>query len=103
MNKLPIPPDVIGDDQALEMLQAWIGKGQIHVSLNLGVWEDSPDQSEEAVWGNLLADIAYHIANGLSDQTGKNPTEIIKEIKKHFIEEIEDPQVDHFGSFLSEQ
>jgi hypothetical protein len=58
MKTLPTPPTVLKDRSSIQMIQAWLAKGQVHVSLYIGLWDEHKDCSEEEGWGSFLADIA---------------------------------------------
>ena len=68
MNELQIPEGIKGDANAMEMIRVWIGNKDIHVSMLLGMWEEASnfDVDEREAWGELLADLIRHIANGLT-------------------------------------
>lgn len=74
MSELPIPEGVQDDPNALEMLRVWIGNKDIQVSMLLGMWEDASngDIDERDAWGELLADLIRHIANGLTQSHDYN-------------------------------
>jgi hypothetical protein len=68
MNELQIPEGIKDDPNAMEMIRVWIGNKDIHVSMLLGMWEEAShfDIDEREAWGELLADLIRHIANGLT-------------------------------------
>lgn len=68
MNELKIPEGVMDDPNATEMIRVWIGNRDIHVSMLLGMWEEASnhDIDEREAWGEMLADLIRHIANGLT-------------------------------------
>ncbi|MEH0019327.1 MAG: DUF5076 domain-containing protein [Desulfobacter sp.] len=74
MSELPIPEGIKGDPNALEMLRVWIGNKDIQVSMLLGMWEQASDNDidEREAWGELLADLVRHIANGLTQSHDYN-------------------------------
>lgn len=74
MNELKIPEGVQDDSDAMEMVRVWIGNKDIHVSMLLGMWEEASnfDIDEREAWGELLADLIRHIANGLSQSHDYN-------------------------------
>jgi hypothetical protein len=60
-NELLMPPEVIGDPEAGEVMRAWIVNGGLSVSLHpsaLGAVE---------VWGMLLVDVARHVSRAYED------------------------------------
>ena len=76
MNELKIPEGIEGDPDATEMIRVWIGNRDIHVSMLLGMWETASnhDIDEREAWGELLADLIRHIANGLTQSHDYNQT-----------------------------
>lgn len=76
MNELKIPEGIEGDPNAMEMLRVWIGNKDIQVSMLLGMWEQASnfDIDEREAWGELLADLIRHIANGLTQSHDYNKT-----------------------------
>ncbi len=74
MNELPVPEGIQDDSNAMEMLRVWIGNKDIQVSMLLGMWEEASnfDVDEREAWGELLADLIRHIANGLTQSHDYN-------------------------------
>jgi hypothetical protein len=68
MNELQIPEGIQDDPNAMEMIRVWIGNKDIQVSMLLGMWEEASnfEMDERDAWGELLADLIRHIANGLT-------------------------------------
>lgn len=60
LHELELPDGVLGAEQALEVLRAWIADGGLHVIFNPETF--SHDVSE---WGRMLADIVQHIAHAV--------------------------------------
>jgi hypothetical protein len=54
--ELAFPPQVIGNDQAVEVLRTWIVDGGLSVSLRANVFADID------TWGLVLVDILRHVA-----------------------------------------
>jgi hypothetical protein len=69
---LDIPPETEGDDRATEMIRVWLAHNDLHVSMLLGMWSDAEDSEvdERDAWGQLLADLTRHIANGMMKEYG---------------------------------
>mgnify|MGYP001546675744 CR=1 FL=1 len=76
MKELPLPEGIDGDPDAMEMVRVWIGNKNIQVSMLLGMWEQASDNDidEREAWGELLADLVRHIANGLTQSHDYNTT-----------------------------
>jgi len=74
MEELKIPEGIEGDPDAIEMIRVWIGNKDVQVSMLLGMWEEASNNKldERDAWGELLADLIHHIANGLSQSHDYN-------------------------------
>ena len=70
--ELIAPPEITGDENATEMIRAWVAHNQLHVSMLLGAWQDAQESQidEREAWGELLADLTRHIANGMMKEYG---------------------------------
>ena len=68
MTELEKPEGIKDDPNAMEMMRVWIGNKDIQVSMLLGMWEEASnfEIDERDAWGELLADLIRHIANGLT-------------------------------------
>jgi hypothetical protein len=86
MRELQIPDGVVGDDDATEMVRLWLAHGRPHVTLLLGMYEDAEDSDVDELWawGNLLSDIAQHVANGLEESHGWDFTTSTRKLVQHF-------------------
>jgi hypothetical protein len=86
MRELRIPDGVEGDDDATEMVRFWLAHDKPHVSLLLGMYEDAEDceVDELFAWGNILSDIAQHVANGMEKSHGWDFAESVKKIAAYF-------------------
>lgn len=73
--ELQRPEAASGDPNSLEVLRVWIVRGDQHVALRTGVWEDP------AAWGLLLVDLAKHVANAYEQGGGPDRAEVLKRIK----------------------
>jgi len=56
---LDIPPNASFDQEASEVLRAWVTRGNLEVSLKRG-WD------EPGAWGILLVDLARHAARAFA-------------------------------------
>jgi len=94
--QLPAPPGIAGDDDAREMIRAWVAHQGLHCALNLGEWGD-----REAIgWGVLLSDVARHVANAMHEQSGVAPEEVLEQIREVFNDELDEPTEDASGGFV---
>lgn len=91
IRSLPTPLEIDGDPEATEMIRVWLAHDSLHVSLLLGMWEDAEDCDidEREAWGQLLADVAQHIANGMAQSHGWQRDATLARIKRAFDENIE--------------
>ena len=64
LRELVIPRAVVEGENTQEFVRFWVADGYDHVSMNIGGFEDNTD--EAYMWGNILADIAWHAVNGMS-------------------------------------
>ncbi|WP_444907052.1 DUF5076 domain-containing protein [Microbulbifer sp. SSSA008] len=92
--ELIAPPSASEAENATEILRSWIIDGKLHCSLLPTIWEDSPE-----TWGILLADVAGHVSNALSETTGKEKEEILQQIKELFVAELSSPTDEPDGEF----
>ncbi len=82
-NALQIPPAAKADAKSFELMRAWIADSDLHVSLQLGGWE------EPSPWGVVLADLARHVANFYVDKTGMEREEVLAILREEFLEELD--------------
>lgn len=67
---LQIPPNVLADQKAQELLRVWrMGDGNEVFALRPDVWADP------GAWGLLLADLARHAARACAENGGLNFSE----------------------------
>ncbi len=89
---LPIPPMAETDSSAVEILRAWVAKGDLHCTLSPNAWEDA------SCWGVVLADVARHVTSALQ-QSGKDPHDTLARIRHAFDAEMTTPTDKPTGSF----
>jgi predicted secreted Zn-dependent protease len=91
IRELQIPTEIEGDENATEMIRVWLAHEDVHVSLLLGMWEDAADSDvdEAEAWGNLLADVSRHVANGMQQSHGWAKLETLRKIRQAFLENLE--------------
>jgi predicted secreted Zn-dependent protease len=101
MRELNRPPDIDDDPKATEMVRVWIAKDDLHVSMLLGMWADAlgTDVDERDAWGELLADLTRHIANGLHQSHGWDETECIRDIADAYDRQIHESDVEVEGGY----
>lgn len=98
MRTLVIPPAAQRDENAIQMLSAWIAENGLHCTLNVGMW-DASGRNEPRAWGVLLADIARHIANAIQEQSGAATDETISLITTSLLNELGSPTSKATGGF----
>ena len=81
-NELKVPPAAKSDEKSFELMRAWIANSDLHVSLQLGGWE------EPSPWGVVLADLARHVANFYVDKMGMDREEVLTILREEFVEEL---------------
>ncbi len=74
-NQLAIPPGAAGDPKAFELVRAWVAQGDLHVSLQMGGWDDP------TAWGVVLADLVRHVARFYADHKRMNPEQTIERVR----------------------
>lgn len=87
MRELTKPDSIEGDDRATELIRYWLAHDDHHLSLLLGMWQDAEDcdVDELYAWGNVLSDIAQHIANGLEKSHGWVYEKTMDQLIRHFV------------------
>ena len=80
----PLPPDVIGRDDATEVLRAFVVDGGLSIAFTRPFEE--PD-----MWGLMLVDIARHAARAYAREGGPTEDEALARIVDMFEAEINRP------------
>ena len=80
----PLPPDVMGRDDAIEVLRAFVVDGGLSIAFQRAFEE--PD-----MWGLLLVDIARHAARAYSNESEYTEKEALARILDMFEAEIARP------------
>ena len=74
-NQLAIPPGAAEDPKAFELVRAWVAQGDLHVSLQMGGWDDP------TAWGVVLADLVRHVARFYADHKHLNTEQTIARVR----------------------
>ncbi len=74
-HQLAIPPGAAADAKAFELVRAWVAHGELHVSLQMGGWDDP------TAWGVVLADLVRHVARFYQEQKRLNPETTIERVR----------------------
>ena len=98
----PLPPPAAStrDDDAVELVRAWVAERGLNFSLKLGLYADSETVSEPEAWGVILADMARHIAVGLEQQEGTDSSEALRQIRNAFLNEFRRGEGHMTGGFV---
>ena len=77
----PIPPDALANDEAVEILRAFVVDGGLSVAFTRGF--DDP-----SMWGMLLVDIARHAARAYDKEGVMDEGEALSRIAEMFEAEM---------------
>jgi hypothetical protein len=80
----PLPPDVIGRDDATEVLRAFVVDGGLSIAFTRAFEE--PD-----TWGVMLVDIARHAARAYARESSYSEEEALSRILEMFEAEVARP------------
>ena len=100
-HELDTPPEAVGDENAAEMVRVWIAREGLHVSMRLGMWQDAEQSGidERDAWGELLADLTRHIANGMMKEYGWDYDSTRDKIRAAFLRNFDDKSRNIEGDF----
>ena len=93
--ELTAPAEALTDEQAIEVLRAWVAHDQLFCSLKPEIWD------EVGSWGILLADVARHVASALAESNAVNKQESLRRIRELFDAEMDRPTDEPTGQFVS--
>jgi hypothetical protein len=77
----PIPPDALANDQAVEVLRAFVVDGGLSIAFTRAF--DDP-----SMWGMLLVDIARHAARAYDKEGAMGEAEALARITEMFNAEL---------------
>jgi hypothetical protein len=80
----PLPPDVVGREDAIEVLRAFVLDGGLSIAF-MRAFED-PE-----MWGLLLVDIARHAARAYARESDYTENEALERIVEMFEAELSRP------------
>jgi hypothetical protein len=80
----PIPPDAIGNPEAVEVLRAFVVDGGLSISFTRAF--DDPQ-----MWGMLLVDVARHAARVFETEGVMSQAEALERIRAMFEAELASP------------
>ena len=93
MKSLPPPEDAIDNPDALEVLRGWVVSGDLQVSLAFEAFGNNP-----AVWGQLLAETAVHVADAMASQGRGERQAILAAIHSSLLDHLEKPYAGLHGT-----
>lgn len=95
MHACPIPDAVIADDDAVEMLRVWTAEKTMYCSMKVGMYQETRQISEEAVWGIILADVARQVSDALQQAYPDPKADSLAKVRDHFLNELRMPSLLH--------
>jgi hypothetical protein len=99
LNERPVPEAAFHDPDAVEMLRVWVAQGKLHCSMKIGMYTEA-NVPEEKAWGTMLADVARHIANALSEGNPVKDEAALSKIRSALIDQLNEPTTDVRGGFV---
>ena len=100
-NERPIPEAALLDENAVELVRAWVAQNSLHCSLRIGMYEEGMKVPEEKAWGIVLADIARHVAAGIQSSYGRDSAESLARIQKVFHQQLDEAPPTMRGGFVT--
>ena len=84
------------------MIRVWLAHQDVHVALLLGMRNDAEDcdVDEREAWGNVLANVARHIAIGMNESHAWPQRQTLAMIKKAFLENLENQESKLSGGYV---
>lgn len=95
--ELQIPPHVVSDSKACELIRAWTAHGGLVCSLNPGTW---PQDQAPIAWGILLSDVARHVADALHQAYGLEKAAVLTRMRGVFDFELNRPSAETKGKLV---
>ena len=84
--ELSLPPEVLEDPDAFEIMRLWAGGGQLHVVINGGLEGGAED------FGELLADLYEHAARLYAQRDNREVAECREVILEDFLRRTREPK-----------
>jgi hypothetical protein len=72
--ELPIPKSASSDINAREILRVWGAHGHQHTTIDVNLWDDP------GTWGIVLADLARHVCEAMSERRGMDSKQVLARI-----------------------
>ena len=86
MKPLPPPDDALEHADAVEVLRGWVVGEELQVSLAFEAFGNNLE-----LWGQLLADVASHLADAMSAENYGDRNAIFAKIRASLLENLENP------------
>ena len=86
MKPLPPPDDAISHSDSTEILRGWVVNGDLQVSLAFEAFGRKPE-----LWGQLLAEVASHVADAMSAEGYGDRTAIFASIQASLLDNLGKP------------
>ena len=81
------PDDDHDHEGGTPLLEAHVHGDTLHCSINL----EDPDP---AFWGQVMADLTRHIAEGLAEQEGGDPVDVLRQVREALNAQLDNPPDD---------
>ena len=98
MRPLVMPRAAQRDENAVQMLSAWIAEKGLHCTMNVGMWS-AEGTDEPWAWGAFLADVVRHLGDALYKDQGISREEAIRRITEAFSAKLNAPTSPISGDF----
>jgi hypothetical protein len=103
LNERAIPEAALRDENSVEMLRVWIAERKLHSSMKVGMYRETTKIPEEMAWGQILADVARHVANCMSKEYGSNKIDVVQAIRESFDRELDQSTTQIEGGLVRKQ
>ena len=99
MDELPPPQVLRGDPDAVEVARVWVGLGDLHVVLNIGMYSGEDGPGETTAWGDIMADMIRHVAHAITQQSGGDELRHQRALLKRIQESLKNDERTITGGF----
>jgi hypothetical protein len=87
-NEMTIPPAALRDDNAVELLRAWIAERRLQCSSRVVPYRERKGFSEGQAWGMVLADVTRHVAAAMEAAHSTDRAQLVREIRENYLKEL---------------
>jgi hypothetical protein len=88
LNEMTIPEAALRDENAVELLRAWVAERRLQCSSKLGRYQETKDIPEGRAWGVILADVTRHVAMAMEAAYSADRMQIVQEIRENYLKEL---------------